>query len=87
MDVHHLRTLRELRDRGSVTAVAEVLRLSPSAVSQQLAVLQRSFEAPLTEQRGRVLVLTAAGERLARASVRAVIERILDVARQQSRAR
>ena len=65
MDVHHLRTLRELRDRGSVTAVAEVLRLSPSAVSQQLAVLQRSFDAPLTEQRGRVLVLTAAGERLA----------------------
>lgn len=65
MDVHHLRTLRELRDRGSVTAVADALRLSPSAVSQQLAVLQRSFDAPLTEQRGRVLVLTAAGERLA----------------------
>ena len=65
MDVHHLRTLRELRDRGSVTAVAEVLRLSPSAVSQQLAVLQRAFDTPLTEQRGRVLVLTDAGERLA----------------------
>lgn len=39
--------------------------MSPSAVSQQLAVLQRSFDAPLTEQRGRVLVLTAAGECLA----------------------
>ncbi len=65
MDVHHLRTLRELRDRGSVTAVAEALHLSPSAVSQQLAALQRSFEVPLTEPRGRVLGLTAAGERLA----------------------
>lgn len=67
MDVHHLRTLRELRDRGSVTAVAQALLLSPSAVSQQIASLQRSVPTPLTEQRGRVLVLTPAGERLAEA--------------------
>ena len=65
MEVHHLRTLRELRDRGSVTAVAQALHLSPSAVSQQLASLQRGIQIPLTEQRGRVLVLTPAGERLA----------------------
>ncbi|MGN5732555.1 LysR family transcriptional regulator [Arthrobacter psychrochitiniphilus] len=65
MEVHHLRTLRELRDRGSVTAVAQALHLSPSAVSQQLASLQRGILIPLTEQRGRVLVLTPAGERLA----------------------
>jgi len=65
MEVHHLRTLRELRDRGSVTAVSQALHLSPSAVSQQLAALQRSVPIPLTEQRGRVLVLTPAGERLA----------------------
>lgn len=65
MEVHQLRTLRELRDRGSVTAVAQALHLSPSAVSQQLASLQRGAPIPLTEQRGRVLVLTPAGERLA----------------------
>ncbi|MDJ0318859.1 LysR family transcriptional regulator [Arthrobacter antibioticus] len=65
MEVHHLRTLRELRDRGSVTAVAQALLLSPSAVSQQIASLQRSVPTPLTEQRGRVLVLTPAGELLA----------------------
>ncbi|MGM7666213.1 LysR family transcriptional regulator [Microbacterium sp. A93] len=65
MEVHHLRTLRELRDRGSVTAVAAALHLSPSAVSQQLAALQRGVPIALTEQRGRVLVLTPAGERLA----------------------
>lgn len=65
MEVHHLRTLRELRDRGSVTAVAQALHLSPSAVSQQLASLQRGVPIPLTEQRGRVLILTPAGERLA----------------------
>ncbi len=68
MDVNHLRTLRELRDRGSVTAVAQALHLSASAVSQQLAALQRSVPVPLTRQRGRVLVLTAAGERLADAT-------------------
>ena len=67
MEVHHLRTLRELRDRGSVTAVAQALHLSPSAVSQQIASLQRGVQIPLTEQRGRVLVLTPAGERLAEA--------------------
>ncbi|MBL3687298.1 LysR family transcriptional regulator [Leucobacter zeae] len=65
MEVRHLRTLRELRDRGSVTAVAAALHLSPSAVSQQLAALQRGFDVPLTEQRGRHLGLTPAGERLA----------------------
>ncbi|MBP1325672.1 DNA-binding transcriptional LysR family regulator [Leucobacter exalbidus] len=65
MEVHHLRTLRELRDRGSVTAVAAALHLSPSAVSQQLAALQRGVPVPLTEQQGRVLVLTPAGERVA----------------------
>jgi len=68
MEVHHLRTLRELRDRGSVTAVAAALHLSPSAISQQLAALQRTTPVPLTEQRGRVLALTAAGARVADAA-------------------
>lgn len=68
MDVHHLRTLRELRDRGSVTAVAHALHISPSAVSQQLAALQRATPIALTEQRGRVLALTAAGARVADAA-------------------
>lgn len=67
MEVHQLRTLRELRDRGSVTATAEALGLSPSAVSQQLAALQRSVSVPLTEMHGRILRLTRAGERLAAA--------------------
>lgn len=68
MEVHHLKTLRELRDRGSVTAVAAALHLSPSAVSQQLAALQRATPVPLTKQRGRVLALTAAGLRVADAA-------------------
>lgn len=68
MDVTHLRTLRELRDRGSVTAVAQALHISASAVSQQLAALQRSVGIPLTRQHGRVLALTPAGGRLAEAA-------------------
>lgn len=70
MDPAHLRLLRELRDRGSVTAVAGALGISASAVSQQLSTLQSSAALPLTARRGRVLTLTAAGEALAAASTR-----------------
>ncbi|GAA0458924.1 LysR family transcriptional regulator [Paractinoplanes deccanensis] len=69
MDPHHLRLLRELGERGSVAAVARALHITPSAVSQQLNVLQRSAPVPLTERRGRRLVLTDAGRALAAASV------------------
>jgi DNA-binding transcriptional LysR family regulator len=69
MEARHLMILRELGDRGSVSAVAAALHLTPSAVSQQLAVLQRSVPVPLTRLEGRVLVLTAAGRSLAAAAV------------------
>ncbi|HWU30953.1 MAG TPA: LysR family transcriptional regulator, partial [Microbacterium sp.] len=39
MNLQQLQILRELGALGSVTAVAEALRVSPSAVSQQLAAL------------------------------------------------
>ena len=68
MDVRHLMLLRELGDRGSVTSVAEALFLTPSAVSQQLAALQRSVPVALTQRRGRTLVLTDAGRALAAAA-------------------
>lgn len=70
MDASHLRLLRELRDRGSVAAVAGSLHISASAVSQQLAALQAQLPVPLTARRGRVLVLTPAGEALADAGMR-----------------
>lgn len=69
MEVHQLRVLRELGERGSVAAVARALHVTPSAVSQQLTALQRSSRAPLTERRGRRLVLTDAGRALAAAAV------------------
>ncbi|MCK2027661.1 LysR family transcriptional regulator [Microbacterium sp. SSW1-47] len=72
MELHQLQILRELGALGSVTAVAEALRVTPSAVSQQLAALQRAFPTPLTRRDGRSLVLTAAGEVLAAAGTEAI---------------
>ncbi len=69
MDIQHLQVLRELRERGSVAAVAAARYVSPSAVSQQLAALQRSAGVPLTRKDGRRLVLTDAGHALADAAV------------------
>jgi len=70
MDPSHLRLLRELADRGSVAAVASAHDVSPSAVSQQLAALQRGLPVPLTTKQGRRLVLTEAGQALAAAGAR-----------------
>ncbi len=65
MEIHQLEILRELGALGSVKAVAETLLVTPSAVSQQLAALQKSVDVPLTRKEGRNLVLTAAGQVLA----------------------
>lgn len=65
LDLGRLRVLRELKLRGTVGAVAEALGYSPSAVSQQLAQLQKDVNAQLVEKAGRRLRLTEAGEVLA----------------------
>ena len=69
MDERQLRILRELGELGSVTAVAEALLVTPSAISQQLRLLQRAMPVPLTERQGRRLVLTDAGQALADAAI------------------
>jgi DNA-binding transcriptional LysR family regulator len=66
LDLRRLRLLRELRDRGTVGAVATALEYSPSAVSQQLRVLERETGAELLERSGRRIRLTEAGLTLAR---------------------
>lgn len=73
MDVRALETLRAVRTQGGVTAAAAVLHLTPSAVSQQLAVLARDAGVPLTERVGRGLRLTAAGDALADAAVEVAV--------------
>jgi len=64
--------LRELGELGSVKAVAETLQVTPSAVSQQLAQLQKSVDTALTRKEGRSLVLTDAGQVLAEAAATVV---------------
>jgi DNA-binding transcriptional LysR family regulator len=77
MDIRRLELLRELADRGSITAVARATRRTASAVSQQLKILEREAGIPLTERSGRGIVLTSAGRALARTAtdVATAIER------------
>ena len=62
MDVFRLRLFREVAERGTVRAAAEAMSLTPSAVSQQLKILQREAGIPLLEPQGRRLRLTDAGQ-------------------------
>lgn len=64
LDVRRLRLLRELALRGTISAVAEALAFSPSAVSQQLSALEREAGVGLLERTGRSVALTPAGRAL-----------------------
>src|SRR5919109_877323 len=64
LDVRRLRVLREVALRGSIAGAAESLRFTPSAVSQQVAKLEREAGVPLVERGPRSISLTPAGWRL-----------------------
>jgi DNA-binding transcriptional LysR family regulator len=64
LDLHRLRLLRELAYRETIAAVAEALTYTPSAVSQQLAVLEREAGVPLLERTARRVRLTPAARTL-----------------------
>jgi molybdate transport repressor ModE-like protein len=66
IDPRRLRVLRALADHGTVTAAAQALHLTPSAVSQQLAALESEVGQELLRRRGRRVSLTSAGELLVR---------------------
>jgi DNA-binding transcriptional LysR family regulator len=57
--------LREFVAQGTIAGAAEALAFTPSAVSQQLAQLQREAGVELFRKRGRRLELTDAGRMLA----------------------
>lgn len=65
MDVKRLELLRELAERGTVGAVADAMHVTPSAVSQQLKVLEKEAGYALIEPAGRGVTLTVAGQALA----------------------
>ncbi|HVR31766.1 MAG TPA: LysR family transcriptional regulator [Acidimicrobiia bacterium] len=68
MDLKRLQFLREVAARGTISAAAEALGYTPSAVSQQLSVFETEMGTPLLERQGRNVILTPAGEALVRAS-------------------
>jgi molybdate transport repressor ModE-like protein len=65
LDVGRLRLLREVGLRGTIAGAARSLGLTPSAVSQQLAVLEREAGTSLVDRSSRGAVLTGAGQALA----------------------
>lgn len=64
LDTHRLRLLREFAERGTISATAAALGYTPSAVSQQLAALERESGAVLLDRTARTAELTDAGRRL-----------------------
>jgi DNA-binding transcriptional LysR family regulator len=66
LDLHRLRLLREVEARHTLSAAAEALGYTTSAVSQQLSVLEREAGTPLLERVGRNVRLTEAGRVLVR---------------------
>ncbi|MEW1653751.1 MULTISPECIES: LysR family transcriptional regulator [unclassified Streptomyces] len=66
MNPWRLRLLSQLEALGTVRAVAQAANLSPSSVSQQLAVLEAETHTQLLERVGRRVRLTSAGLILAR---------------------
>ena len=74
-DIRKLHILRTLREQGTVTATAEALRMTPSAVSQQLTNLAKQLGVPLLEAQGRRVRLTDAA-RLVLRHAEAVFEQL-----------
>src|ERR1043165_137848 len=66
LDVRRLRVLREVATRGSFSAAADALHFTQSAVSQQIAALEREAGTTLVERNARGVRLTEAGEVLVR---------------------
>ena len=66
LDVRRMRVLREVAQRGSFSAAAEALSFTQSAVSQQIAALEREAGTTLVERSVRGIRLTDAGRALVR---------------------
>src|SRR5690349_17373007 len=64
LDVKRLRILREVAERGSFSAAADSLHLTQSAVSQQIAALERETGAILVDRNRGNLRLTDPGQAL-----------------------
>jgi DNA-binding transcriptional LysR family regulator len=77
IDTRRLPAFREVARRGSFAAAADALWLTPSAVSQQMASLEREVGTRLFERTHRGVRLTVAGTRLL-AHADALLERLAE---------
>ncbi|MFH8368815.1 LysR family transcriptional regulator [Streptomyces sp. NPDC018031] len=77
LELSRLRALHAVAVHGSVSAAAVALGYTPSAVSQQIAKLERETRTTLLERRGRGVALTDAAHRLAATAqeLLAIVER------------
>jgi len=64
LNVNRLHVLKEVAYRGSLSAAADALSYTQSAVSQQIAALEAETGMPLLERHPRGVSLTAAGQTL-----------------------
>lgn len=76
-----LRVFREVAERGTLTSAAAALGYTQSAVSRQIASLERAARAPLLERRRDGVRLTAAGHVVLRRAV-TVLDQIDATARE-----
>src|SRR5262245_44344119 len=77
LDVRRLRVLREVAARGSFSSAADALNFTQSAVSQQIAALEREVGTRLVDRNARGVRLTEAGEALVR-HTEVVLARLAD---------
>src|ERR671917_2283101 len=77
LDVRRMRVLREVAARGSFSAAADSLAYTQSAVSQQIAALEKEAGTTLVERNARGVRLTDAGRALV-AHAEAILNRLAD---------
>jgi len=70
----NLRAFASVAEHGSLTRSAASIGVAPSALSRQIAGLEAQLGAPLFERHPRGMVLTEAGEILARHARRAQLD-------------
>jgi DNA-binding transcriptional LysR family regulator len=70
MDLRQLEIIRAIADTGSFTAAGEKLRVSQSAISRQILLLEEELGEPVFHRIGRRIRITPAGESLLQLSNR-----------------
>lgn len=68
LELKHLRTLQTLQETGTLSAAAQRLHLTPSALSHQLSSLEAALGVQVFQRKSRPVSFTAAGHRLLEAA-------------------